>query len=79
MLYCQWLTIDRLISNLSQISSERFATVTVTAGHVPGEVNVFTDADNRNFLVENGKGPELRRVLNLLPRVPWPEGLMIAT
>jgi hypothetical protein len=52
--------------------------VTVTAGHVPGEVNVFADAASRNFLLENGKGPELRRALNLLPRVPWPEGLMAA-
>ncbi len=44
--------------------------VTVTAGHVPGEVNVFADAASRNFLLENGKGPELRRALNLLLRVP---------
>jgi len=52
--------------------------VTVTAGHVPGEVNVFADAASRNFLLENGKGPELRRELSLLPRVPWPTGLMTA-
>jgi len=52
--------------------------VTVTAGHVPGEVNVFADAASRNFLLENGKGPELRRELNLLPRVPWPTGLLTA-
>jgi hypothetical protein len=29
--------------------------VTVMAGHVPGEVNVFADAASRNFLLEMGR------------------------
>jgi hypothetical protein len=50
--------------------------VTVTAGHVPGVVNVYADAASRHFHLDNGQGSRLRREMNLLPRLPWPDVLM---
>ena len=50
--------------------------VTVTAGHVPGVVNVYADAASRHFHLDNGQGSRLRREMNLLPRLPWPVALM---
>jgi hypothetical protein len=50
--------------------------VTVTAGHVPGVVNVYADAASRDFKLDNGQGPRLRKEMSLLPRLPWPTGLM---
>ena len=50
--------------------------VTVTAGHVPGVVNVYADAASRHFQLDNGQGSRLRREMNLLPRLPWPAVLM---
>ena len=44
--------------------------VTVTAGHVPGVVNVYADAASRAFKLDNGQGPRLREELSRLPRLP---------
>ena len=44
--------------------------VTVTAGHVPGVVNVYADAASRHFHLDSGQGSRLGR------EIPWPVDLM---
>ena len=50
--------------------------VTVTPGHVPGAINVYSDAASRDFQLANGHGPYLREEISLLHRLPWPKDLM---
>jgi hypothetical protein len=49
--------------------------IVVTAGHIPGVLNVYADAASRQFRLANGRGPELKATLESLPLLPFPKSL----